>query len=197
MNDMNPIYVTCASCHAKNKLPEKKATVRAKCGKCGAPLDVSQSDADTPSPLILRCSECGGKNRVPIEKLDDHPKCGKCHAPIQTQDILTGQTLTVTDADFDANVLQSPLPVLLDAWSPWCGVCKMSVPLIDQLAKTWKGRVRVCRLDVSANPQVANRFQIMSTPTALIFDRGHLEETIVGAVPKTQLIEKMAPYVAS
>jgi thioredoxin 2 len=195
MNDNALIYITCASCHAKNKIPAEKTDTKAKCGKCGAPLDFKNTDAGESAPLVLRCSACGGKNRVPAEKLDGNPKCGKCHEPIQTKDVMTGRTLSVTDSDFDEKVLKSPLPVLLDGWSPWCGVCKMSIPIIDKLAAEWKGRVRVCRLDVSTNPLVANRFQIMSTPTALIFDGGRLLDTIVGAVPKTQLIQKMAPFL--
>jgi thioredoxin 2 len=187
--------VTCAGCGTKNRIPKQKIDIPANCGKCHALLKPNDpGSADIP-PLVLRCSECGSKNRVPVEKLDSQPKCGKCHAPLQTNDLLVGRPVTVTDRDFEDTVLKSPLPVFLDAWASWCGVCKMTMPVIDQLAADWKGRIRVCRLDVDANPLVASRFHIQSTPTALIFDRGELKDTLVGAVPKNQLVQKMAPYL--
>jgi len=181
--------VICPACHAKNKIPLEKAGEKAKCGKCGAVLPKE-------SPLILRCTKCWGKNRVPIEKLSSGATCGKCHAPLHTEDVLTAWAIPVTDMNFEAKVLQSPLPVLLECISATCSACTVSRPIVNRLAAEWKGRVRVCRTDVVQNPVTANRYQVMSTPTSLILDRGRLVDTIIGAVPREVFVQKMAPFLS-
>jgi len=122
-------------------------------------------------------------------------KCGKCGSPVPSDALLTDTPVTVTDADFGVKVLNAPLPVLLDCWAPWCGPCQMIGPIMEQLASEWKGRVRVCKLNSDENPQTSATFQIMSIPTMLIFDNGQLMDTMTGAVPKQQIIQKMAPYL--
>lgn len=195
MNDSESHIVTCGECGTKNRVSKQKTGVAATCGKCHAPIKTEPAQNADSRPLILRCSECGGKNRVPVEKLDGHPKCGKCHTPLQTEAVLVDTPITITDGDFEQKVLKSPLPVFLDCWATWCGVCKMTMPVIDQLAADWKGRIRVCRVDVDKAPMVAARFHIQSTPTVLVFDKGQLMDTLVGAVPKNQMIQKMAKYL--
>jgi thioredoxin-like negative regulator of GroEL len=132
---------------------------------------------------------------VPLEKLKPGIACGKCHAMLQTEDVVTAWAIPVTDVNFESKVLKSPLPVLLEFVSSSCGACNVSRPVINQLAAEWKGRVRVCRTDVLANPMTANRYQVMSTPTAMIFDRGNRVDTVIGAAPKNTLLQKMAPYL--
>jgi thioredoxin 2 len=184
-------FVLCPTCKAKNRIPEEKAGETAKCGNCGNVLPKE----DPAVPLILRCTECGGKNRVPVEKLKPGVACGKCHAQLQTEDILTPWAIPVSDANFESKVLKSPLPVLLELVSATCGACSVSRPVINQLAAEWKGRIRVCRTDVMVNPATANRYQVMSTPTSLIFDQGRLVDTIIGAAPRETFLGKMAPYL--
>ena len=192
MNNSAQQIVTCDACGAKNRISQHSMDTLAKCGKCHAPLNPAQYEI---KPLVLRCTECGGKNRVPMDKLHEHPKCGKCRALLQTERIMSDRPITVTDSDFEKYVIKSPLPVFLDCWATWCGVCKMTMPVIDQLAAEWKGRIRVCRLDVDQNPMTAGRFHVQSTPTALVFDNGKLVDTMVGAVPKNQLVQKMGRYI--
>ena len=188
--------IVCPACHAKNKIPSEKSGIKAKCGKCGAELPEKSPADGSERPLILRCTQCGGKNRVPVEKLPQGAKCGKCHTPLKTEDVMTAWAIPVTDINFDSKVLQSPLPVLLELISPTCGACTISRPVVNQLAADWKGRVRVGRMDIIQSPHTANRYQVMSTPTSLIFDRKRLVDTVIGAVPREVFLRKLAPYLA-
>jgi thioredoxin 2 len=186
-------FVLCPACKTKNRIPEEKAGEAAKCGNCGDMLP-KEDPAAAPS-LILRCTSCGGRNRVPMEKLKPGVSCGKCHAPLQTEDILTPWAIPVSDANFEDKVLKSPLPVLLEFVSSTCGACNISRPVVNQLAVEMKGRFRVGRTDVLVNPATAGRYKVMSTPTSLMFDRGRLVDTIIGAAPREAFLEKMAPYL--
>jgi thioredoxin 2 len=150
---------------------------------------------DAPSVFTLKCRSCGTGNRIPAQKAGLAAKCGKCGSPLPTLDLFTGRPVAVHDNDFNAQVMLSPLPVLLDCWAPWCGPCKMIGPIMDDLAAQWKGKVKVCKLNVDENPRVSSQFQIRSIPTLLIFNDGKLKETRVGALPKQQIIEAMAPFV--
>jgi len=101
--------------------------------------------------------------------------------------------IQVTDKTFDAEVLQSPLPVLVDFWAPWCGPCRMVGPVMEELSKETEGRVKVVKLDVQENPGVANRYGIRSIPTVTLFHKGAPAGTLVGARSKAdylKLVEK-------
>jgi thioredoxin len=113
---------------------------------------------------LVRCPACGTTNRVPAEKIARGlaPRCGRCKTPLLAH---TGP-MTVTDATFAAEVERSPLPVLVDAWAPWCGPCRLIAPVIDELAVEMAGRVRVAKLNVDENPATAARFNLRSIPDA-------------------------------
>ena len=93
----------------------------------------------------------------------------------------------VSDASFDADVLKSDLPVLVDYWAAWCGPCKMIAPLLETAAQEYQGRVTIAKLDVDANPETAAKFGIRGIPTLMLFKDGKAAATKVGALSKSQL----------
>jgi thioredoxin 1 len=103
--------------------------------------------------------------------------------------------LDVTDATFDEQVLKSDLPVLVDFWAEWCAPCRALAPVIKDLAKSYEGRLRVAKLDVDASPAVPARFQIRAMPTLLFFKKGQVVDSIVGAVPRQKIEQKLASLV--
>jgi thioredoxin len=139
--------------------------------------------------MMLRCPSCGATNRVPRDKVaaGRQPVCGKCKSKLTVPATATATPMTVTDATFAAEVERSPLPVLLDAWAPWCGPCRMIAPAIEELATELAGQVRVGKLNVDENPGTAGRFDIRSIPTMLVLVRGREVGRIVGAKPKAAI----------
>lgn len=193
MVNTHPI-ITCPHCGTKNRLSADKSKSQAKCGRCHQPL-INKAHTDSNVVLTLRCNQCHTKNRVPVSKLNTGAKCGRCKTDLQHQDVFTGRTVMVTDANFDQMVLKSPLPVLMYSWAPWCSVCSGTGPMVDQLAGETKGKVRVAKLNTEANGGLAARFNILSVPSFFIFDNGQLKGHYPGAVPKHDLMMKMAPFI--
>ncbi|MBF0751774.1 MULTISPECIES: thioredoxin TrxA [Pasteurellaceae] len=97
------------------------------------------------------------------------------------------QVLHTTDATFEADVLRSDLPVLVDFWAPWCGPCKMIAPVLDELAPEFSGKAKIVKINVDENQLVAGQFGVRSIPTLLLVKNGEVVATQVGALPKSQL----------
>lgn len=105
------------------------------------------------------------------------------------------QPIHLTDASFEQEVIKSNIPVLIDFWAAWCGPCRMIAPVIDELANDYAGKAKICKLDVDNNQQTAMQFGIRSIPTILIFKGGEVVDTIVGAVPKEQILNKLKSHI--
>lgn len=94
---------------------------------------------------------------------------------------------TVTDAEFEVEVLQSETPVLIDCWAEWCGPCKMIAPILDEVAESYGDKLKIMKLNIDENPLTPPKFGIRGIPTLLLFKQGSVEATKVGALSKSQL----------
>lgn len=103
---------------------------------------------------------------------------------------------TFTDQNFEEEVIKSNLPVLVDFWAVWCGPCKMIAPIVEQLADELSGQVKIGKLDVDSNQETSIKYGIRGIPTLLIFKDGKVVDTIVGAVPKANILSKLQPFIA-
>ena len=99
--------------------------------------------------------------------------------------------VTITDNNFEEEVINSDLPVLIDFWAAWCGPCRMVEPIVEEIATEYDGKVKIGKLDVDANQQTSIKYGVRSIPTLLVFKSGELMETIIGAVPKKHIVEKL------
>ncbi|MGH7774917.1 MAG: thioredoxin [Candidatus Binatia bacterium] len=102
----------------------------------------------------------------------------------------------VGDDNFEAEVIRSDLPVLVDFWAPWCGPCKSIAPVIEELARDYEGRLKVTKLNVDDNPITPSRYGVRGIPNLIILKGGTVKEQIVGAVPKSRLVDAIEKVLA-
>ncbi len=103
--------------------------------------------------------------------------------------------VTVTDGTFEAEVLQSDKPVLTDFWAEWCMPCRMIEPILEEIAAEYADQLKVARINVDSNRELAAKLGIMSIPTLILFKNGQPVERLVGAMPKRSLLEKITPHL--
>jgi thioredoxin 1 len=101
------------------------------------------------------------------------------------------KTVEITDDNFEMEVIKSDKPVLIDFWAVWCGPCKLIAPIVEELSTEYEGKVKIGKLDVDSNQQTSIKFGVRSIPTLLLFKDGKLKDTIIGAVPKNKIVEKL------
>ena len=102
----------------------------------------------------------------------------------------------VTDESFEADVVGSDKPVVLDFWAPWCGPCRMMEPVLEEMAVEYASKLSVAKLNVDENPVTATKFDVLSIPTLLVFKDGQVVKKLVGAMPKKRLVEELATWLA-
>jgi len=127
--------------------------------------------------VLIGCPNCATLNRVPPERLAEGPKCGKCKAAL-----LDGKPVPVSEASFDAAVLRTELPVVVDFWADWCGPCHAMAPGFERAAAELKPRVRFAKLDTEAAPGIAARYGIRGIPTLILFQAGKEAARVSGAM---------------
>jgi thioredoxin len=139
--------------------------------------------------FLIRCDACGVTNRVPREKVYSgfEAICVRCKRALTVE----AHPRAVTDASFAADVERSPLPVLLDAWAPWCWPCQMISLVVEEIAIEMAGRLRVGKVNVDENPSMAARFDISSIPTLLLVERGREIGRIVGMQTKADIARRI------
>ena len=109
---------------------------------------------------------------------------------------MAGTVSEVTDNNFQAEVLESEQPVLVDFWAPWCGPCRMVAPVVEEIAKERAGELKVVKLNIDENQQTAINYDVMSIPTLILFSGGQVAKKVIGAYPKRKLEAELEPALA-
>ena len=101
----------------------------------------------------------------------------------------------VTDNTFDAEVLKSSQPVLVDMWAPWCGPCRQIRPVLDKLADKYQGKVKFCAMNVDENKRTPAQYRVMSIPNILFIKNGKVEDTVIGSAPESTFVTKLEALI--
>ena len=133
---------------------------------------------------IVRCPFCGTLTSADLTA--GNPACSGCGKPV-----LADRPMPVTDADFHRIVAESKLPVLVDFYADWCGPCRMMAPVLDDMAREYKGRLQILKLDTDRFPEVSAGLGIRGIPTLIAFSNGREAARVVGAAPKPMLLEQL------
>ena len=137
------------------------------------------ANVENSTTQIVVCSNCQTKNRVPAAA-NGVPRCGKCHSPLRW-------VVNASDVDFADVVEAATIPVLVDMWAPWCGPCRIVSPALEQLAYEFAGGLKLVKVNADEAPGLSQRFEVLAIPTLILFERGKVIDTQVGAAPAAVL----------
>lgn len=150
-------------------------------------MDVTATETDH---VQYACAHCGQVNRIPRRRVGDDPTCGRCK-----QKVFPRRPVAVTELTWRTEVEESPIPVLVEFWAPWCGPCRAVAPVLDAIAAERGGKLKVAKVNSDENPRLAARFGVKSIPFMVVL-RGPLEvDRVVGALSKEALDLRLARVV--
>jgi thioredoxin len=134
--------------------------------------------------VVIPCNHCGTKNKVTVDHLGDKVICGSCKKEVD----IVKKPVSVTQKDFQKEVLDYPGLVLVDFWATWCPPCKMIAPILESIASEKAGLVKIVKVDTDKEQFLAMNYEISSIPTLILFNNGAKVKQISGAMPKAQLL---------
>ena len=131
------------------------------------------------------CPQCGAVNRVQSERMREENVSGRRKAPLWPD-----APLELTAATFDRHIAHSGVPILVDFWAPWCGPCRMVSPIVDEIAEE-SSAVKVAKINIDEQPQLASQYGVMSIPTLMLFENGDVVDKAVGARNKSFILQML------
>jgi thioredoxin 2 len=169
-----------------NQNPTNSSGTRPAAARSGSPAG-SPAPKPTGGPVsVLVCPNCGARNTIrPSPR--GAPHCGTCGKPLPW-------VVDATDATFDVEA-QSTATAVVDLWAPWCGPCRMVSPILEELARDHAGRLKIIKVNVDENRNLAQRFAAMSIPLMIVWKDGREVDRIVGAMPRPMLASKIEPHI--
>ena len=186
-------FVRCTHCGAKNKISVTRLGQNPNCGKCKQQI-FSENSPIRSGGIIVSCNACQTNNRIPFSKLGDQPLCGKCKSPIVLNFATQPEPLSLSDQAFKESVLRSPLPVLVNFFSPNCGPCKLLSPTINSIAKDYEGRLKVGNFNIDINQHIPILYQVGATPTLVLFQSGKEVSRLEGYQSFATVTNWIRPY---
>jgi thioredoxin 2 len=148
----------------------------------------ARAEAGSPPDLVhAACTHCGQVNRLPARRLGDDPTCGRCK-----QTIFPHRPVEVSGATWRKEVETSPLPVLADFWASWCGPCHAVAPALERIADQRASRLKVVKVNIDQNQDLAARYGVRSIPTMIVLRGGREVDRMVGALPADEIDRRLA-----